>query len=122
MWGLWTPAVNDATLKEYFPEEVVHDLLNGRHQEVCNLPSNYSQRKAIYATEDFHTEGDINALENATHPLDEVVGDYLQPGHKLGLGTLATQLKAPLPYRFFRKEASVPPVLCSIICMPETRI
>ena len=100
VWGLWTPAVDDATLKEYFPEEIVHDLLKGGLKEAFDLLSNYSQQKAIYPTEDFHTEGGVNALDDATDALNEAVGNYLQPGHKLGLGPLATQLKAPLPYRF----------------------
>ena len=100
VWGLWTPAVNDATLKEYFLEEIVHDLLKGGHKEAFDLLSNCSQRKAIYPTEDFHTEGGVNALDNAIDALNDAVGNYLQPGHKLGLGPLATQLKAPLPYRF----------------------
>ena len=100
VWGLWTPAVDDATLKEYFPREICDDLLPQGHEDARNLLSNYSQIHSIYPAEDFKTENGVNALDNATDALNDAVGDYLQPGHKLGLGTLAIQLKAPQPYRF----------------------
>ena len=100
VWGLWTPAVDDATLKEYFPREICNDLLPKGLEEARNLLSNYSQLHTIYPAEDFKTRDGVNALDNATDALNDAVGDYLQPGHRLGLGTLATQLKAPRPYRF----------------------
>lgn len=100
VWGLWTPAVDDATLKEYFPKEICNDLLPKGHEEAFRLLTNYSQLHSIYPAEDFKTREGVNALENATDALNEAVGSYIQPGHKLGLGTLAVQLKAPQPYRF----------------------
>ena len=100
VWGLWTPAVDDATLKEYFPKPIYDDLTSHGLKEAFNLLSNYSQLDAIYPTDDFKTPDGINALDNATDALNKAVGDYIQPGHQLGLGPLAVQLNALQPYRF----------------------
>lgn len=100
VWGLWTPPVDHATLREYFPKSIVDNLSSHGLKEAFDLLSNYSQLHNIHPEGHFKAKGDVNVLTNSIDALNQAVENYILPGHTLGLGTLATEFAASQPYRF----------------------
>lgn len=97
VWGLWIPRVNNASLKEFFPDAVSRDLKDSRYTEAFNLLTNYSQ-SSVYPIGDAHVQ--IETVENAIHLMTQLLDPIIAPGEAVEIGPIATELNSPAAYRF----------------------
>ncbi|KAA8899115.1 hypothetical protein FN846DRAFT_189185 [Sphaerosporella brunnea] len=97
VWGLWIPRVNKASLDQYFPADVSHELQTYAYSRAFDLLTNYSQSE-VYPIGDIHLN--IKDLDEAKKNLTALLQPIIAPDEEVEIGPIATELNSPAVYRF----------------------